>query len=639
MRKLFLLTAVIAMIASSASSQQINRCGTTEVMQQLFDANPGYKEELQKIDAFTNEYIKANPSGTRSVVTIPIVVHVVYNTTSENISDAQVQSQIDILNQDFRRTNPDVNETPAVFAGVAADCEINFCLAARTPAGVATNGITRTSTTKTSFSSNNNVKFNSQGGEDAWDRTKYLNLWICDLGSSLLGYAQFPGGPANTDGVVIHYKYTGNIGTATAPYQYGRSATHEIGHWLNCYHIWGDDGNGCNGSDQVADTPNQANETYGCPLPTIRISCTNGPNGDMYSNYMDYTDDGCMNLFSAGQKARMQALFATGGSRVSIVSSDGCVAPGGGGTCNVPAGLNATGISTTAATLNWSAATGALTYNIQYRVVGSGTWTPTTSASTSKAISSLTASTQYEFQVQSACTGGATSDFSASTNFTTSAAGCTDIYESNNSKNSAKPITPGIAINALINVSTDKDFFSFANTISEPNFQVSLTSLPANYNLDLYNPSGTKIAASKKSGTTDELIINNGGTVGTYKVRVYPSGGAFNATVCYTLLAQLGASPFRTVEIAPEILGGKMTNIYPNPSNGNMMVEYNSTSNSPVQLVAYDLLGKVVFNQATYATEGINAFSVNISNIATGVYVFEVRNGSETSHMKFSVDK
>lgn len=638
MRKLLLLTAVIAMMASSAFSQQINRCGTSEVMQQLFLENPGYKEELQKIDAFTAEFIKANPTGTRTQVTIPVVFHVVYNTTAENISDAKVLSQLDVLNQDYRRLNPDVNETPAVFAGVAADCEINFCMAARDPSGNATTGITRTSTTKTSFSSNNNVKFTAQGGHDIWDRSKYLNIWVCDLGSGLLGYAQFPGGPANTDGVVIDYAYTGNIG-ATPPYQYGRSATHEVGHWLNLYHIWGDDGTGCNGSDQVSDTPNQADETYGCPLPTVRISCTNGPNGDMYSNYMDYTDDGCMNLFTTGQKSRMQALFGTGGSRVSLLTSDGCVPPGGGGTCNVPAGLNVTGITSSAATLNWGAATGALSYNVQYRIVGSGTWTSTTSATTSKAISGLASSTQYEFQVQSACASGTTSAFSASTNFTTTAPSCTDAYEANNTKSTAKPISTGVTINALIDVSTDVDFFSFANSVSEPNLQVALTSLPANYNLDLYDPSGVKVVASKKTGTLDDIINYNTTVVGTYKARVYSSGGAANATVCYALTASISSSPFRTVELAAQEIGGEMTNIYPNPSNGNMVVEYSSTTDAAVQLIAYDMLGKVIFNQSTFATEGANTYSINISNIATGMYMFEVRNGNVASRMKFSIDK
>lgn len=637
MRKLFLLATVIAMAASS-SFGQVNRCGTTESMKQLFLENPGYQENIQQINDFTSQFIQENPTGTRTVVTIPVVFHVVYNTTAENISDAKVLSQLDVLNEDYRRLNADANETPAAFLGVAADCEINFCLAARDPSGNATNGITRTFTTKTSFSSNNNVKYTSQGGENIWDRSKYLNIWICDLGSGLLGYAQFPGGPAATDGVVIDYAYTGNIG-ATPPYQYGRSATHEVGHWLNCYHIWGDDGTSCNGSDLVADTPNQADETYGCPLPAIRISCSNGPNGDMYSNYMDYTDDGCMNLFTLGQKARMQALFAPGGARVSILSSDGCVPPGGGGTCNVPDGLNATGITTTAATLNWNAATGAVSYNIQYRMVGAGVWNTTTSATTSKMISGLNASTNYEFQVQSDCGSGNTSAYSASSNFSTNAAGCVDNYEPNDSKGSAKAITPGIPITALIGVAKDKDYFKFSNSASQPNIQVSLTNLPANYSLQLFNPSGTKVASSKKGGLNDELIKYNTSVIGTYKAKVFAGATVFDANNCYTLLAEISSSPFRTVELAPEVVASKLTNIYPNPSYGNMMVEYNSSSNAQVQLVAYDITGRVIFNQTSSANEGINTYQVNINNIASGLYVFEVRNGAEVSRMKFSIAK
>ncbi|MEO6166773.1 MAG: T9SS type A sorting domain-containing protein, partial [Chitinophagales bacterium] len=304
----------------------------------------------------------------------------------------------------------------------------------------------------------------------------------------------------------------------------------------------------------------------------------------------------------------------------------------------IPASLSATAITTTTATLNWGAATGALSYNIQYKPTSSGTWLTTTSASTSVAVSSLSSSTQYEFQVESVCSAS-TSGFSASTNFNTSAPACTDIYETNNNLSNAKPIPVGVIINGLIAVSTDKDFFSFANTVAESNIHAHLSSMPANYNLDLYNPSGVKIFASKKSGTTDEDIIYNTSVVGTYKLKVYPSGGAFNGSDCYDLLAQIGGSPFRTVEIAEVVMGGEMTNLYPNPSNGNMVVEYNSISNSAVQLIAYDMMGKMIFSEQTFATEGNNSFSVNISNISNGIYLFEIRNGNETSRMKFSVNQ
>jgi hypothetical protein len=181
----------------------------------------------------------------------------------------------------------------------------------------------RKQTTRKSFSSNNYVKFTSKGGDDAWPADKYLNLWVCNLGGGLLGYAQFPGGNASTDGVVILYSAFGNTGVVNPPYNKGRTATHEIGHWLNLRHIWGDDNGACSGSDLVGDTPNQGNYNFGCPsFP--HISCSNGPNGDMFMNYMDYTDDACMYMFSNGQRDRSSAVLQPGGARYSVTQSGKC---------------------------------------------------------------------------------------------------------------------------------------------------------------------------------------------------------------------------------------------------------------------------------------------------------------------------
>jgi hypothetical protein len=138
--------------------------------------------------------------------------------------------------------------------------------------------------------------------------TKYLNFWICNLGEGLLGYAQFPGGPAKTDGVVILYTAFGTTGAAAAPFNLGRTATHEVGHWLNLRHIWGDKTD-CSGSDQVSDTPKAQMPNYGTPT-WPHISCNNGPNGDMFMNYMDYVDDAAMFMFTQGQAARLNATLA-----------------------------------------------------------------------------------------------------------------------------------------------------------------------------------------------------------------------------------------------------------------------------------------------------------------------------------------
>ncbi|MBA3649249.1 MAG: T9SS type A sorting domain-containing protein [Chitinophagales bacterium] len=629
----FLAIAMSLVYGASAQQQSIDRCATSEYMQQLLQTNPGYAKQLQDIETFTQNYISSQHADARTVVTVPVVIHIVYNGSTQNISDALASSQVDILNEDYRRLNADASKTPSYFTGVAADCEINFCIAARDPQGNATNGIRHVSTTHSAFTTNDDVKYTSKGGDDAWDRNSYLNIWVCNLGQSLLGYAQFPGGPASTDGVVILYSAFGR-NSSLYPYNLGRSATHEVGHWLNLYHIWGDDGNGCNGSDQCNDTPNQGNNTFGCPSGIV-ISCTNGPNGNMYQNYMDYSDDRCMNIFTTDQKSRMQALFASGGARISIASSQGCVPPNG-GSCGTPSGLNATGVTSTSASLNWSSVSGATGYNVQYRPTGNSTWSLTSSASTSVAVSGLTSGTIYEFQVQASCSSG-NSSYSGSANFTTTSNGCSDIYEPNNGKNKAAAISVNTNISALIATSTDVDWFSFSNSASTPNIQVSLTNLPQDYDLQLYNPSGTKVATSNGSNTLDEIITYNNGSIGKYKIKVYPynSGDAIN---CYTLTASVSSSPFRSNESARVIVTG-ISGIYPNPSNGLMNIEYSSSASSNITVYVMDVMGRIVFSKFENASEGLNTLNYDFSSLNSGIYIFEIRNGNEISHVKFMIEK
>ena len=258
------------------------------------------------------------------------MVHVVYKTPAQNISDAQVKSQIDVLDADFRKKNADVSAVPGVFAPLADDARIEFELATTDPSGNPTNGITRTATSATEFDADtDDIKSVATGGADAWPSDRYLNIWVAPsifaiyngVKHSLLGYAQFPGGPAATDGVVILHSAFGTTGTAAAPFNLGRTATHEIGHWLNLRHIWGDDGAGCHGSDFVDDTPNQAGPNYGKPsFPSV--TCGNAPNGDMFMNYMDYVDDDAMMMFTSGQVTRIQA--ALDGPRSTIGTPISC---------------------------------------------------------------------------------------------------------------------------------------------------------------------------------------------------------------------------------------------------------------------------------------------------------------------------
>ena len=325
----------LALTNNSAQAQK-RACATTDVLQAQLAADPGLAARMADINNQAVVFAAKNASqaqrGTAAItVTIPVVVHVLYNAASENISDAQIASQIAVLNEDFHKMNADYTKTPSAFAGLVADAGIQFVLAKRTPSGVATTGIERKSSTITTWGTAEKIKKVSTGGLDAWNSSQYLNLWVGTIGGGILGYAQFPGGAAATDGVVISPVYFGRTGTVTAPFNLGRTGSHEVGHWLNLNHIWGDDGTACTGTDNVSDTPNQADESYGKPT-FPQVSCSNGPNGDMFMNYMDYTDDAAMYMFSTGQSSRMNALFATGGARASLLTSQGGVAPGGGTT-------------------------------------------------------------------------------------------------------------------------------------------------------------------------------------------------------------------------------------------------------------------------------------------------------------------
>ncbi|MFN0203739.1 MAG: M43 family zinc metalloprotease [Bacteroidia bacterium] len=323
MRKISLM---LLALAATVTVQAQRVCGSMEHLSHQIQEDPSLVQRMESIEEHTAKFEKANPNGQRVVITIPTVVHVVWRTGKavENISDAQVQSQIDVLNADFRKLNADASLIPAAFSGVAVDYEIQFCLAKRTPTGAATNGIVHYQKTRNKdWGTNNDVKKPTRGGVAPWDATKYLNIWVCSIGGGILGYAQFPGGSVTTDGVVLDYRYTGTTGTATSPYHLGRTATHEVGHWLNLRHIWGD---ATCGSDLVGDTPTHNTANYGCPSQPHLSTCTGTPR-EMTMNYMDYTDDACMYMFSAGQKTRSQALFASGGSRVGLLTSLGCQIP------------------------------------------------------------------------------------------------------------------------------------------------------------------------------------------------------------------------------------------------------------------------------------------------------------------------
>ncbi|WP_440109423.1 zinc metalloprotease [Paenibacillus sp. QZ-Y1] len=308
--------------ASPVTVPSHRRCATDEKHRLLLASSSEYANNRKQLQQTVMAALSNVRSSNREVVTIPVVVHVVWKLPEENISIEQINSQIDVLNRDFRKKNSDVSKVPDVWKPLVTDARIEFKLTSTDPNGNPTDGITRTQSNKNSFDVNeDDVKFSANGGSDAWPSGRYLNLWVCrqikqGVQDGILGYAQFPGGAAKTDGVVIMTSAFGTTGTVNLPnnpYNLGRTATHEIGHWLDLYHIWGDEKpweDECSKSDKIDDTPNQGQFNVGKP-EYPHISCNNGPYGDMFMNYMDYVDDDTMYMFTKDQVARMDICLST----------------------------------------------------------------------------------------------------------------------------------------------------------------------------------------------------------------------------------------------------------------------------------------------------------------------------------------
>jgi len=275
-------------------------CGAMAAHMMMLERYPSMRAAQMRLEAATSRRRDSPADLSKSkIVTIKTVVNVVYRADEQNISDAQIASQFTAMNKDFRATNPDRSGTPAPWKGLITDSRVQFKLVK----------ITRTKTASTGFTVDDAVKKASTGGIAPFSPATHVNFWVCALKGGLLGYAQFPGGPSSTDGVVINYQAFGTNGTAAAPFNKGRTATHEVGHYFNLRHIWADTPD-CGGSDMVADTPNAAGPNYGVPkFP--HVTCNNGPNGDMFVNYMDYSDDSAMFMFTAQQVLRMRAALET----------------------------------------------------------------------------------------------------------------------------------------------------------------------------------------------------------------------------------------------------------------------------------------------------------------------------------------
>lgn len=311
--------------SAGKSAQGAEKCHSMQNLAMRLEKNPGLAKKMYDIEYFTRKYIASkkpdNPGGGNGggngggggdpepdpfytgSISIPVVVNILEDFDGQ-VTQAQIDSQMQVLNEDFNNSNPNTTQQKAQdFFSLVADVDITFNVAA----------VNRKESNRPSWGTNDAMKDSAEGGIDATNPAQFLNIWVCNIGGGILGYAQFPGGDPATDGIVVGIDFFGSVNNGS-PYNDGRTATHEVGHWLNLRHIWGD--GRCNRDDFVSDTPKSDAANYGCLGYGDEVSCRSI---DMTMNYMDYTDDDCMYMFTQGQNERMRALFVPGGARESFV--------------------------------------------------------------------------------------------------------------------------------------------------------------------------------------------------------------------------------------------------------------------------------------------------------------------------------
>ncbi|WP_273446089.1 M43 family zinc metalloprotease [Neolewinella agarilytica] len=528
------LLFLLALLLGTTTIDAQRTCHSMEHLEQEMRNNPDRGVQLQKIEAFTRDFERVKELN-GGVLTIPVIVHVVWNTNAQNISDAQINSQITVLNDDFRRLNADRNNTPSDFSGVAADTEIEFCL---------TDIIRVKTRNKRGFGTNDRVKDESLVVNPA----STLNIWVCNIGGGILGYAQFPGGSPSTDGVVCDYRYFGTNGTATAPFNLGRTGTHEVGHYLNLRHIWGD--GGCGVDDFVSDTPLAGGPNYtggSCSYPGPN-SCSGGL-PDMFQNYMDYSDDACMNLFTIGQADRMWAAVNAARPGLLTGSCDGsnppsndpeicdngidddgdgqidcadgdcataanCDNPPTGG-CDAPTGLShSRAKGGREANLSWNAVSGASSYDVEVysggTLIASGTVTGTAAT-----VGGLTKNSPYTWRVRANCGGGEVSPW-ADGSFNARLAG----FDNDRVINAYPNPAGGSEVVVSWDLSPE-----LAPGISE------VKTNQAAVTLYLTNISGQLIREIKGNSTTDQMTLQLSDIkAGVYLIRVIGQDGVSGTT-------------------------------------------------------------------------------------------------------------
>ncbi|MBI4945144.1 MAG: T9SS type A sorting domain-containing protein [Bacteroidetes bacterium] len=673
-----LMLAIFSLTSATLFAQTNNKgwCLAHEEHLRLMATDPQYVKNQQALESYTRTFEanykqqknSQNPMAS-AVKIIPVVFHVIHAGGSENISDAQIKDQIRILNLDFRRLNTDTGNTPAPFQSLAADCQIEFRLAQLDPNGNCTSGIERINSALT-FNARNNVKPLS-----VWPPNQYLNIWVVasidpqGISGTVLGYAQFPGAQADpsTDGVVLRSNYTGSIGTAAVGGDKGRAATHEVGHWFNLIHIWGDD---ICGDDQVTDTPTQNIHQSVCPtFPSVDAACGNAPNGGMFSDYMDYTNGNCMNMFSIGQSARMNATLTSPISgRNNLWTASNLAATGVNNTpqlCTADFSVDqkvvCLGTAVTFTDLSWNAAptswqwdfdndgtTDDITQNPAYTYTAAGTYSvkltvsdgvSTKSATKTSYISvlantaSLSPSYYADFENASFpyndcyVSSGTGAQWTRTTSASYSGAASLKLssFSSTSECDVDAFITPAINMSAL--TSPYMSFkLSYAQRSSTDNNQLEVltsTNCGVTWN-QRYSMSGallstagiksTPFTPSSLSQWRQETVSFTKGSSIRFKFQFTSGGTGNNVYIDDINIGNTG--------IAEEFANGFDLTVFPNPFNDNATISFNILEKYNISVGVYDIVGREVMPVSAKAElhAGTYSLPLNRNALSPGVY-------------------
>lgn len=644
--------------ATNVSPEGLIRCASTEYEHFLQENDPKRMTDAQfeawlspLIERYKNSPEYRSESG--GIITIPVVVHVIHSGqalgTAPNIQDGQVESQITVMNQDFRR----MSGTPGFNSNaVGADTMVQFALAKVDPNGNPTNGIVRHNLCEASWSTtaiNSTVKPST-----IWDPTQYMNMWSVQFSDgSLLGYAQFPsnstltglntnGGSANTDGVVANYSYfgsrtifpTGLYGDTS--FDKGRTMTHEVGHFLGLRHIWGEDGTACVADDYCNDTPRAAAPNYGCPTGTN--SCTSQPGNDMIENYMDYTDDACMNIFTVDQKARITTVMNNATRRLSLKTStkdqaiplfandaelkleNVCAAAGGAcGSASTPT------IKVTIYNRGTAALTSAV---ISYNINGGTNYTyPWTGNLAQNKFAT------FDMPVTNAING----TFNGTI---TTANGVTDQRASNNSVSAAYTIPSGPTNYTFNNYvfRLQRDLYGSETTWNLKNQAGTIlysggpytdtASLPAIITQNWTLANNNCYTFTINDAYSDGICCNYG--TGYYDIKstdgtiIVASGASFGASESKVFTVNVLSN--ETFETLNDIY------VYPNPTKSVLNIAVPTGVELVKNVTVYNYLGQTITQKNITTADDL---SIDTTNYSSGVYLITVSNGTQSKTLRF----